>query len=296
MIWPLRRWIKKRVPVLDRLPAFPLAHRAAVAALLCAVLPACIPAAIPDTSPASVATIVAGTFAAAATASPMTAATLNSTRAPTPRPPTPVPSPAPATRVNFAPDGTTATITVRVQPNQLQSFVLHADLGQPLLVQLDSGVGDLALSIRSQGGTMLLSADEKQVTWRGSLPQTENYYIDIHGGSTAEDMQLTVQLARKIIFKEGAAAARVLDKTAGGSVMVYSVLGVKGDTMDVGLSGVGTDASLAVSGYVDGETYLTAEKDKTSFSMELPSTQDYIIEVVPKDSKVLNFALGVQME
>ncbi len=226
----------------------------------------------------------------------MAALAVTSTRAPTPRPPTPVPSPAPATRVNFAPDGTTTTVTGRVEANQLQSFVLHADLGQPLLVELDSEAGDLVLSIRSQGGTMLLSADDKQVTWRGTLPQTENYYIDIHGGSTAEDMELTVQLARKIIFKEGAAAARVLDKTAGGLVMVYSVLGVKGDTMDVGLSGVGSDASLVVSGYVDGETYLRAEKEKTSFSMKLPSTQDYIIEVVPKDSKVLNFALGVQME
>ena len=53
---------------------------------------------------------------------------------------------------------------------------------------------------------------------------------------------------------------------------------------------------LSVDGYVDGQTYLPVDKGKVSFSMEVPSTQDYIIEVVPKGTDPLNYTLGVIVE
>ena len=115
--------------------------------------------------------------------------------------------------------------------------MVHADLGQPLLVQLRPVGKAMALSIRSAGGTVLLNTSAGQQDWRGTLPQTEDYYVDVHGGEGSQDLTLTVQLARKIKFKEGASSALIPGSTARGSVMVYTVLGVKGTTMDIGLSG-----------------------------------------------------------
>ena len=172
--------------------------------------------------------------------------------------------------------------------------MFHADLGQPLLVQLERAwVRVLALSIRSAGGTVLLNAAARQSAWRGTLPQTEDYYVDVHGGTGSQNLTLTVQLARKIKFKEGAVSALVPGQTVGGSVMVYTVLGIKGRTMDIGLSGVANRAALSVDGYVDGQSYLRAEEGKVSFSMEVPSTQDYMVEVVPKGTQALSYTLGV---
>ena len=116
------------------------------------------------------------------------------------------------------------------------------------------------------------------------------------GGKRSQDLTLTVQLARKITFKEGAVSALVPGSTVGGSFMVYTVLGIKGRKMEIGLSGVADKAVLSVEGYVDGQNYLRAEKGKVSFSMEVPSTQDYIIEVVPKGTEALNYTLGVIVE
>jgi hypothetical protein len=240
-----------------------------------------------------VATIVAGTFEAAASASPLASIAPAASDVPTPLPPTAEPTAGPPTRISFLPDATTAIVTQSLHPAEVLSFVFHADLGQPLLVQLDAEGQDLALSIRSSGGTMLLSAEAKQLAWRGTLPQTEDYYVDVHGGKGNENLTLTVQLARRIKFKEGAASALVPGETVGGSVMVYTVLGIKGKTMDIGLSGVANKAALSVDGYVDGQSYLRAEEGKVSFSMEVPSTQDYIVEVVPEASQVLSYTLGV---
>jgi hypothetical protein len=259
----------------------------------CAFVVGCTEVRAPDTSVSGVATIVVATFEAAASAAPPTSIAPTATDVPTPFPPTPEPTSGPPTRITFLPGATTAIVTGSIGPAEVRSFVFHADLGQPLLVQLDPVGQGMALSIRSGGGTVMLKAAARQLAWRGTLPQTEDYYVDVHGGSGSQNLTLTVQLARKIKFKEGAVSALVPGQTAGGSVMVYSVLGIKGRTMDIGLSGVADRAALSVDGYVDGQSYLRADEGKVSFSMEVPLTQDYIVEVVPKAHQVLGYTLGV---
>ena len=262
-------------------------------ALASAFAAGCASAPAQDASVSRVATIVVATFRAAASAAPVSSTAATPSEVPTPVPPTLEPTAGPPTRINFLSGATTAVVSSSIRPAEVQSFVLHADLGQPLLVQLN-GVGPgAALSVRSAGGTVLLSAAAKQTAWRGTLPQTENYYVDVHGGAGGEKLTLTVKLARKIKFKEGAVSALVPGQTVGGSVMVYTVLGIKGRTMDIGLSGVADEAALSVDGYVDGRSYLRAEEGKVSFSMEVPSTQDYVVEVVPKGTQALSYTLGV---
>ena len=265
----------------------PLLALATAFAAGCARVPA------PDASVSRVATIVVATFQAAASARPVPSVAATPSDVPTPVPPTLEPPAAPPTRINFLSGATTAVVTGSIRPAEVKSFVLHADLGQPLLVQLHGVSAHAALSVRSAGGTLLLSAEARQTAWRGTLPQTEDYYLDVHGGAGSEKLTLTVKLARKIRFKEGAVSALVPGQAVDGSVMVYTVLGIKGRTMDIGLSGVANQAALSVDGYVDGRSYLRAEEGKVSFSMEVPSTQDYVVEVVPKGTQALNYTLGV---
>ena len=78
--------------------------------------------------------------------------------------------------------------------------------------------------------------------------------------------------------------------------MAYSVLAIKDEELDVGLSGVGSHAALSITGYVDGHVYLDAHDGETSFSMEVPLTQDYIVEVVPTGHESLSFALGIESQ
>ena len=220
----------------------------AILAVACAFIVGCTNVPLPDTSVSRVATIVVATFEAAASAAPLTTITPAASDVPTPLSPTQEPTAGPPIRISFQPGATTAIVTGSIRPAEIRSFVFHADLGQPLLVRLDAAGLDLALSIRSAGGTVLLNASARQLAWRGTLPQTEDYYVDVHGGKGSQTLTLTVQLARKIKFKEGAVSALVPGQTAGGSVMVYTVLGIKGRTMDIGLSGVANGAALSVEG------------------------------------------------
>jgi hypothetical protein len=198
-------------------------------------------------------------------------------------------------RVFLRRGATSAEIAGHLEPHESQAFVLRAARVQPMLLRLDSAQGDADLSIMTQGGTFLLRPGLHQ-SWRGSLPRTEDYYIGVYGGAAPQDFTLYIQLATRITFKEGAAAAAVGGKTVDGTVAVYSVLGQKDERMVVSLSRAGQNASLGVSGFVDGERYLASTEDKTIFMLELPMTQDYIIEVVPAPGKTVSFVLDVEIK
>jgi hypothetical protein len=183
-----------------------------------------------------------------------------------------------------------------IGPAEVQTFVVRADLGQPLLVEVDSAGNDVHLALRTEGGTSILSLASEQASWRGAAPDSEDYYVDIQGGATPRTFTLSVKMPRRIRFKEGAASARILDRAVGGAPMAYSVLAIKDEEFDVGLSGTGSEAALSVTGYVDGHVYLDAQDGETSFSLKVPLTQDYIVEVVPTGGQTLNFALGIESQ
>jgi hypothetical protein len=200
----------------------------------------------------------------------------------------------PPRRIEFLPDATTATLVDLVGPGDVRTYVIRADLGQPLLIGVHSSSNEVHLGLRTEGGTSILSLASGQGSWRGAAPDTEDYYIDVRGGSTASVFTLSLQKPHKIKFKEGAASARILDRAVGGTPMAYSVLAIKDEELEVGLSGTGSQAALGVTGYVDGRVYLDPQNGETSFSMTVPLTQDYIVEVVPSAGQTLSFALGIQ--
>jgi hypothetical protein len=159
---------------------------------------------------------------------------------------------------------------------------------------LESALGDAEFSLMSQGGTFLLRPGLQRF-WRGSLPRTEDYYIGVYGGGAPQDFTLSIQLATRVKFKEGVAAAAVGGNTVDGTIAVYSVLGQQDERMVVTISGTGGKAALAVSGFVDGKQYLRATENKTTFTLDLPVTQDYIIEVVPVGGQTVGFVLDVEV-
>jgi hypothetical protein len=202
----------------------------------------------------------------------------------------------PPRRLEFLPDTTTAMLQGVIGAADVQTFIVRADLGQPLLVQVDSARNEVHLAVRTKGGTSILSLASGQTGWRGAAPDTEDYLIDLQGGTAAHAFALRVMKPRKIKFKEGAASARILDRAVGGTPMAYSVLAIKDEELDVGLSGTASEAVLGVTGYVDGQVYLDPQDGETSFSMTVPLTQDYIVEVVPSSGHTLNFALGIESQ
>ena len=276
------------------------------AALVIVVGAACAGSSVPSTSPEAIGTIVAAKMRAITpqtrqTASPLTLSTSTNVLASSPVPPTlqpagPTAAASAATRINFLNDATTGVVTAPIQAGQTLNFVLQAQQAQPMLVSIDSLNQDVTLSLKTQGGTSMLNASAHQPSWRGTLPQTEDYYLGVYGGASAENFTLTVTLPSRIRFTVGADSTKVIGKTVAGYSANYTIFAIKGQKMTVTLANLSGDAALTIYGFTDGQPYVRAATEQTSFTLKLPRTQDYIIQVVPKGRSTVSYLLNVQIQ
>lgn len=254
----------------------------------------------PTLSVNDVATVVAATMLAV---SPQNTPTfVFATPVPnTPIPPTfpvvpPTAIPPAATRINFLTGATEGIVSGPIQTGQTLYYVLQAAQGQPMIVSLEPPVPDMFISVATQGGTALLSAASKQPNWQGMLPQTEDYYIGIYDNGSPQNYSLQVITPARIQIAQGATKAVLSGKTVAGYDVIYTAFGLQGQILSVDLNGVGSNAALTIYGFADGQPYVRSVTGQTSFSMKLPSSQDYIIQVVPRAGMVVNYTLVVKFQ
>lgn len=165
-----------------------------------------------------------------------------------------------------------------------------------MLVKVETAPGDVTISVRTEGGTWLLNPAAAQSSWKGTLPQTEDYVISLYGGAAPRQFTLTVEIASRIKFVAGANSGKISGTTAGGFTVAYTMFVLKGQKVEITLYGLGPNASIAVWGYADGNVLLGAESDKTSLTFKAPVTQDYILEIVPKAGRVLDFVILAKIQ
>jgi hypothetical protein len=128
------------------------------------------------------------------------------------------------------------------------------------------------------------------------LPASQDYFIQVIGGASEQDYSLWVSIPNRIQFAPGTTSATVSGKTVEGYIASYVVAAQGGQTMDIQLMPEPTLAALTVWGFSDGQPYMRAQMGSTTFNMRLPSTQDYIIDVVPQAGQEVNFTLKVEIQ
>ncbi len=165
-----------------------------------------------------------------------------------------------------------------------------------MFVYVGSQNGDVTVSIRTQDGTSILNASDHRISWQGILPQTQDYYMTIHGGATTENFSLTVTVPSRIQFADGAVSASVDGKTVAGYDVSYTLLANKGQTMRVDLENISGKAALTIYGFTDGQYYARSGEGQTSSHFVLPMRQDYIIVVAPRNGTVVNYSLTVKIQ
>ncbi len=281
--------------------------------LIVAATAACVAPgfAVATTPPDAVGTIVAATMAAITpmpsdTPIPPTA-TLAPLVLPTAAPPTaslptqPVGAPTiivvpAATRITFLTGATTGVLSAPIQPGQTINYVLQAAQGQPMIVDVGSLNSDVTLSIKTQGGTSMLNASAGRTSWQGSLPQTEDYYLSVHGGATTENFTMTITIPSRIKFQEGADSAKVSGQTVAGYNVAYVLFAIKDQKMNVDLTGLSGNVVLSIWGWNDGQPYVRASSERSSFAFTLPATQDYIVQVVPQAGSTVKYLMTVKIQ
>ncbi len=117
------------------------------------------------------------------------------------------------TRIQFEPGAISSQVQDTLAIGELDQYVLTAMAGQEMTVHLtDSSAGVSAvLSIWGADGTVLIANHPEATSWRGELPATQDYYIDVQSiAQTPVDYMLEVIIPPT---SDEAQAPEVLPKT-----------------------------------------------------------------------------------
>ena len=247
----------------------------------------------------------APTIAAPPTAQPPTAipptAVPPTSIPPSALPPTAVPAlPASipgAIRISFEAGATEGIYEGQIQPGQVINFVVGASQGQPLMVTTDCLNHDVSFAVLGlKNGEVLLDSSLKLSSWQAILGATQDYLIQVIGGTSTENFSLNITTPARINFDPGAVSALRQGSTPGGFAVSYILRASLNQQMDIILNAPNGNAVLSIYGYQDGQPYMRSVVESTVFSLKLPATQDYMIQVVPMAGQVAPYSMIVTVK
>lgn len=202
----------------------------------------------------------------------------------------------PIVRIQFLAGATQTFVTGQIQPGQTIGYAVQAAENQPMIAMLSSTNQDATLSIRGANGTALLPQAAGLANWQGLVPSTQDYFIDIRGGSAAQTFTLNLTIVARVQFAVGETRTVLRGVTVGGYPVSYVVYARQGQKMDVLLNVPADTAALSIWGFDDGQPYARSQSETVDFSLNLPATQDYIIEVVPKAGAAVEYNMSVRIK
>ena len=243
------------------------------------------------------ATQVAGTLQAMASATAaLPTATETATQAPTATSAPAATNTPEAGRINLAAGATQAVVTGHVAANQTKSYLAGAAANQILIAELTTTGSGAVMEIVGADGTTLLPRTNQWTSFRSLLPKSQDYEIRIVGGSSDQDFTLVLTFAVPVKFASGADSADYSGQTVNGYPVTYAAYANKNQKLEVTVDTNPNDAALTVYGFDDGNPYARAQNGVTDFSLSLPSTQYYIIEVVPQGGRVIAYNLKIKVK
>ena len=194
----------------------------------------------------------------------------------------------------FAPGATAGVRMGTLAPGQIQEFTLSAAKNQPMIVIVDSPQRDVHMAVYEPDGTVLVDPSKGWINFQWILPTTGTYKIQVIGGSTTENYTLTVKVAEQIAVPAGGSPKTFSGSTVNGFVFSYAINCHAGKTMHLTLNVPAGSAYLDVFGIATGPV-LDQSLQLTSWSGVMPSSQNYIVEIIPAAGQVVNYSLTISV-
>jgi hypothetical protein len=224
---------------------------------------------------------------AAFLAKPVAPARPPTVKPPTVKPPAPIQKPVTATpfpqgkRIQFAPGATSGEVKGQVGSGKIDEYMLKAQAGQWMLVNIFSPKSDVLLGVTglSDGQPYLRSA-AGAASWQGKLPTTQDYSLKAVSSGTTAPYTLQVTIPARITFKPGATGASVEGRLAAQDQHQYVLKAAKGQTMTATIQSPRNDVLLEIYGFEDGQPLVRVPMGATTWTGVLPATQDYSIKAV----------------
>lgn len=215
-----------------------------------------------------------------------------STASPIPLPVSTNTVPAPSAQpLTFQPGMTFTSTTGTIQPNEVKTYSLAVIDNQPGRISIANPDSNVTISIQNPDGSELLAASQRWNNWQGYFPKQGTYLIKLYGGASTANYELDVDAFARVNFPPGATQVTLSGKTVNGWGVAYAVYAMQGQTMKVMVNTPPEQAALTIWGYTDGQPYARATAGATEFTMSLPQSQDYIVDVMPQNGQVVDYIL-----
>ena len=218
-------------------------------------------------------------------------------------------SPRPS-RLFFAPNTDVITRTGVLNFGGANRFVIKLGQNDNFSVSVDSGNNNVILIIWGADGTVLISDHADASSWSGITPSTQDYYIDVRAiDGTSANYTLSVYARpiqsgpptpsiKRITFPPGTFSTTVVGQVSAGRTNEYVLKANAGQQMLVSVVPTmpnAQDVVLSVVG-ADGTVLLSSMPGASSFSGDLPSSQDYFLRLTGSSQTNTIFRLTVTVE
>ena len=220
---------------------------------------------------------------AAATTTP--AATNTPTPTATPAPPTATATLAPATatpqppvgsRVLFDAGATDTWVSGRLEGATSRTYILGIAEGQLIDISAPTGA-HLKMAIQGADGTLV--KPQGQPFFRGVVPSSQDYLVTLTAGNATEDYALYIIIPVRITFDAGATTVQLETEIPADAIAHFVIRALGGQTMTVDTTATQGQVITIVYG-ADGTVLQTDHADAPDFMGTLPSTQDYLIDLL----------------
>lgn len=190
--------------------------------------------------------------------------------------------------ITFAAGGTSAERSGQLDAGGMHSYLLNVQAGQTLEVNTTADPGPVAVVVYGADGTVLQSPMGDAPSFRGAVPSTQDYQIDLKAGpgATAYVMTVTVpplapesSAAQRVSFGPGGTEASAAGQLAAGTSAKYVLSLVAGKTFIVQTTGAPDPVAISVYG-ADGTVLQSPMGSLPGFEGQIPSTQDYFVDVI----------------
>jgi hypothetical protein len=194
-------------------------------------------------------------------------------------------------RISFAVGTTSAVVEGALAPAETLHYVLNIAAGQLLDVSISPQ--DTRLAIYGVDGTVLKSGMGGGAFFRGTVPSTQDYLLDVGPATVAGPFTMDVIIPARISFAVGATSATVQGRLAARQTQYYVLRASGGQWMEVNAAPEGK-VRLIIYG-ADGTVLMSGMGEGASFSGTLPSDQDYIV-AVDAGPQAVAYTLEVSIE
>jgi hypothetical protein len=149
------------------------------------------------------------------------------------------------------------------------------------------------LVVSGADGTVLKSGMGGVAFFRGTVPSTQDYILDVGPAAAAGPFTMHVIIPVRISFAVGATSATAEGNLAARETQYYVLRAFGGQVMEVNATPEGM-VRLIIYG-ADGTVLMSGMGEGASFSGTLPSDQDYIV-AVEAGSQAVAYSLEMSIQ